>query len=99
MAKPTIRTIQQINNDYFQKAAMLGDLEWKMSKLLPQIEQIKRELKEIDEEADAYQAREERERQSRIQKAGETNTATNNGATLVPQTPKNEDTTSETAVQ
>lgn len=54
MAKPT-RTIAEINQDYFQTAAILGDLEWKMTKFPVQIEDLKRKLRTIDNEMDELQ--------------------------------------------
>jgi len=60
MAKTT-RTIQEINQDYFQTAAMLGDLIWKVSKFTGeglesgQIGDLKRKLRVIDNEMDERQ--------------------------------------------
>jgi hypothetical protein len=67
MSKP--RTIQEINNEYFQTAAMLGDLEWKMTKFPDQIDQLKAKLITIDKEADMVQKSQERDQQAKIQKA------------------------------
>lgn len=47
--------MQEINNDYFQTAALLGDLEWKMSKFPDQIDELKAKLRVIDKEADFAQ--------------------------------------------
>lgn len=53
MSKP--RTIQEINNDYFQTAALLGDLEYKMHKFPDQIDSLREKLKSIDREAELAQ--------------------------------------------
>jgi hypothetical protein len=70
MPKP--RSIQEINNAYFQKAAMLGDLEWKMSKFPAQIEALKRDLRAIDNEADEAQKAQAKEQAKEQAKASNT---------------------------
>lgn len=67
MAKPT-RSIQEINQDYFQTAAILGDLEWKMTKFPGQIEELKRKLRTIDNEMDELQKLQEKEKQQKLSK-------------------------------
>ena len=68
------KTLQEINQEYFQTAAMLGDLIWKVDKfeghdLGPgQIGNLKRKLQKIDKEMDEFQKEQARE-QERIQKA------------------------------
>jgi seryl-tRNA synthetase len=63
------RTLQDINQDYFQTAAMLGDLIWKVDKFVGnplgngQIEDLKRKLRTIDTEMDEFQAKEKREQE------------------------------------
>ena len=75
MSKP--RTIQEINNEYFQTAAMMGDLVHKVIKFTGdnpfqgQINELNMKLNSIDKEADIYQKTEERERKAKITKAGE----------------------------
>ncbi len=60
------RTLQEINNDYFQTAAMLGDLTWKVVKFTGddlgtgQIGDLMRKLRTIDNEMDAYQKEQEK---------------------------------------
>jgi hypothetical protein len=72
MAKTT-RTIPEINNDYFQTAALLGDLVWKVSKFTGeemtggQIGDLKRKLRTIDNEMDEAQ----REKMKEDRKAAE----------------------------
>jgi hypothetical protein len=59
MAK--VRNLEEINREYFQTAAILGDLVWKVTKFLGedlgtgQIGDLKRKLRTIDNEMDAYQ--------------------------------------------
>lgn len=76
MSKP--RTIQEINNDYFQAAAQLGDLVHKVIKFTGenpfgdgQISGFNAKLNSIDKEADIYQKSQEREQKANIQKAGD----------------------------
>lgn len=74
MAKSS-RTIQEINNEYFQTAAILGDLVWKVSKFTGetlgsgQINDLKRKLRIIDNEMDAFQADKQKEDQANAELA------------------------------
>lgn len=64
MAKP--RTVQEINNNYYQKASELGHLHWQMEVRIPKlIEKLHRELKAIDEEADMASERQRKEEKDR----------------------------------
>jgi hypothetical protein len=60
MAK-SLRSITDINQEYFQTAAILGDLVWKVSKFTGeslgagQIDELKRKLRVIDNEMDEVQ--------------------------------------------
>ncbi len=64
MAK--VRTLTEINQDYFQTAAILGDLVWKVCKFTGedigggQIAELKRKLRTIDTEMDEYQKQQEK---------------------------------------
>ena len=75
MSKP--RTIQEINNDYFQNCAMMGDLIHKSGKFTGdfpyegQILEFHQKLKSIDKEAELVQKSQEREQKAKIQKAGD----------------------------
>lgn len=66
MAK-SARSLQEINNDYFQTAAILGDLIWKVSKFTGedlgtgQIGDLKRKLRTIDNEMDQFQLAKQKE--------------------------------------
>lgn len=70
MAKST-RTIQDINQDYFQTAAILGDLVWKVTKFTGedlgtgQIGDLKRKLRTIDNEMDEVQKEKAKEDQKK----------------------------------
>lgn len=77
MSKP--RTIQEINNDYFQTAAMLGDLFHKFTRFTGenpydgQIGELNAKLSSIDREADLAQKLQEKTK--------------SNGSTKVPTSP------------
>jgi len=66
-----IRSIQEINQDYFQTAAVLGDLVWKVSKFTGenleggQIGDLKRKLRTIDNEMDEVQKEKAKEDQKK----------------------------------
>jgi hypothetical protein len=78
MSKPK-RSIQEINNEYFRRAAELGDLEWKYEKIPGQMETIKNMMKQLDAEMDRAQAWEAMERQEKL-KSGQNVTADLNSA-------------------
>jgi hypothetical protein len=89
---PKTRTIPEINQEYFQTAAMLGDLEWKMSKFPDQIEALKRKLRTIDNEMDELtklQAKEEQKKKAEK----------SNGATPPKEIPENQIQTEPEVVQ
>lgn len=82
MAK--VRSLQEINQDYFQTAAILGDLVWKVSKFTGenitggQIGDLKRKLRVIDNEMDEYNKEQEKQKKAATTKA---KTELSNGAT------------------
>lgn len=55
MSKPS-RSIQDINNAYYRKAAELGDLEFKYDEMPGEMETIKSQLKELKKEMERAQA-------------------------------------------
>jgi hypothetical protein len=67
------RTIPEINQDYFQNAAMLGDLIFKVDKFEGhefgpgQIGDLKRNLQKIDKEMDETNKYLERERKKKME--------------------------------
>lgn len=72
------RTIQEINNEYFQTAALVGDLVHKVIKFTGdnpfaggQIAELNAKMNSIDKEADLYQKSQERDQKTKIQKAGD----------------------------
>jgi hypothetical protein len=79
------RTIQEINNEYFQTAAMMGDLIHKAAKFTGdfsyegQVLELHQKLNSIDKEANFYQKSEERNQKAKIEKAGD--------AKVTPQSP------------
>ena len=96
MAKST-RTIQEINQEYFQTAAVLGDLIWKVDKFegndlgSGQIGDLKRKLRTIDNEMDAVQLEQQKETQKKAK--------TNGGAPGLTLPPKTTETETQTTVQ
>lgn len=86
------RTIQEINNEYFQTAALLGDLVHKVIRFTGdnpfvggQITELNTKLNGIDKEADFYQKSQDRDQKVKIQKAGD--------AKITTQMPAQEQTT------
>ncbi len=61
------RTVTEINQEYFQTAAILGDLVWKVTKFTGedlgsgQIGDLKRKLRTIDNEMDKHQEEQAKE--------------------------------------
>ncbi len=91
MAKTT-RTIQEINNEYFQTAAMLGDLDWKVTKFegrdlgTGQMGDLRRKLRTIDNEMDEYQKEKAKEDKKNAETAKTTGVPGMNGKATTTET-------------
>lgn len=87
------RTVQEINQDYFQTAATLGDLIWKVCKFTGedmgsgQIADLKRKLRTIDNEMDEYQKLQAKE-QEKTKLTSPKETPKMNGTTAPEEAPE-----------
>jgi chromosome segregation ATPase len=66
MAK-SMREIKEIQQEYNQRRFDLGVLEWELEKIPKQIEDVKRQLRTLDHEADEAQRAQVKKEQAKIQ--------------------------------
>lgn len=85
MAK--VRTVQEINRDYNQKVATLGHLQWQLEKIPQQMDDIRRQLRVLDNEADQAAKVEIKAEQEKTAKALAAQKAKANGAVKPASTP------------